>query len=801
MVKWKGYEPKSPEAKAAAERYEPPEAVIEEAPPVKAPKPSPPPKPPPPTLEPVIAQPYVPPVGGRPVEWASLKGAKTPEGKPDPLAIDKTKPTVLVTPDGVRHYTPYSTMWKELGMRTEKDYDKYLRTGEASQYVGITEGVDKPVLVSRREMAKASKLTGEEQFKALIEAGAIPRGSKFMPGPNGYQGKDWSYIHPDTIKKYKGRLLAQQAASQIELGTAWRIVPAEEGEVAGVLPPGSPVNKFAKGGLLNLNDAVGAGFIKASDYEGWNVTQAQIDKVVERNNALKVLADKGYKGYGDRYRVVDALVSDDLEAIKALETVFSERDLNAAKKWIDRHWGAHGRFIAGKEIPLTKKVQEALRKVTPWEEGKGETLLEYLQEHREKIPVPSPLAALAVPVAVTPIPWDDLLLYSAIAGGVAFGLWEVSEKLKSNIATFRSQFERSPMPEDLVLVSSDGMAQGIADIDPKKLRIPGVSIVPIDPKIPSLFPRDLRQQIPGITITKIDPKIPPISTKKVEPALYLPTPMITMDELTGLQAGMIKAVADVAVAEEGLKKALPKTQTIPVDWNKILEEARQVKRKEDIEKIFSASAFKFLPQVPPDVSAHFTRNYQEYLRRRAILESARKSYVASLNPTPIMGKASDEAVGIAASFLTSKALGLASPQAGEQLDVYLARVLGAKFSSVARTATSTATKTFAKALAQGKTATQATTQTLTATQTAIQTRVRTLTKPVALTQTQVKAITQAMARTATATAINTAVARAAITPAVATTALTLLPLPQSDSPKRCRPTRKNGHVSRSPKVQ
>lgn len=191
--------------------------VIEEAPPVTAPMPPPPPPPKPPTLEPVIPQPYVPPKDGVAVEWHSLKGAKLPDGRPDPYAMDKTKPTVLVTPDGVRHYTPWHhAMWESLGMRTSEDYADYLRTGEASQYVGVREGLDKPMLVSRRELAKASALTGEEQFKALVEVGVIPRGSKFMPGPGGYKSKGWSYIDPETKQKMKGALLARLARASVK---------------------------------------------------------------------------------------------------------------------------------------------------------------------------------------------------------------------------------------------------------------------------------------------------------------------------------------------------------------------------------------------------------------------------------------------------------------------------------------------------------------------------------------------------------------------------------------------------------
>ena len=789
--------------------------------PKKPAAPPPPPKPPKPPLE-------APEYQLKPEE----RGFTRPEDSKVVERDAKGRPTVYETPDKVRHYTPQSVMW-EKGYRTSTQYyapgseaffdlPKFATTPPPFVAVDTPEGVRH---VTRQEAIQLQEFKGEELFDEMKSLGLIAKDVEYIAPEmlekakvalSGYRKPDGTYdvaqaiedkvtpaylaamfedkqigeVKAGLVKRQKAERLEErekelieiwQIASRIEPGLDWQIKGIQVLPQVGVRPPPvSPVGKFAEGGTLNLTEAIKAGHTHIVDYEGWNVTQSQIDKIAEeqkkRDDALQVLADGGYKGYGDSYRVVDALVSDDPKAIKALEVVFSEQDLSNAKKWIDRHWGAHGRFIAGKEIPLTKEVQKTLRKVTPWEEGKGETLLNYLQKYREQIPIPpSPLVALAVPVAVTPVPWDDLLLYSVIAGGAAFGLWKISDELKKTTATFRSRFERSPMPEDLVLVTSQGMAMGIKDIDPEKKRIPGVSIVPIDPKIPALFPRDLRQQIPGISIVKVDPKIPPISTKKVEPALYLPTPMITMDELTGLQAGMIKAVAGVAVAEEGLKKALPSTKTIPINWDKILAEAIEAKKKEEFDKAF-ATALAALPKVEPDISAHFTRNYQEYLRRRAILESAKKSYVASLNPTPVMGKISDEAVGVVASFLTSEALDLARPEVGEQLTPYLLRVLGPQLGRIAKTATSTAAKAFVKALAQGKTATQAATQTLTATQTAVQTQVRALTRAAALTKTQTRAITQTIARTATASAIRTAVARAAITPAAAIPATATLAL-------------------------
>lgn len=175
---------------------------------VAAPPLPPPPKPPVPTLEPVIPQPYIEPKDAKVIETDA-----------------KGNPTKLQTPDGEKHYTPYhTTMWGELGFKTDKEYLQSQRTGQPSQYVGITKGVEKPIRVSRGEMIKAAELKGDKQFEAYKALGVIPRGSKFLPGPGGYQGVDWGYIHPNTLKKEKGRLIARQFASIREPGFDWRLV-------------------------------------------------------------------------------------------------------------------------------------------------------------------------------------------------------------------------------------------------------------------------------------------------------------------------------------------------------------------------------------------------------------------------------------------------------------------------------------------------------------------------------------------------------------------------------------------------
>jgi len=306
-------EAKAPPERAARERDR--DRVVAKPPPPKPLKPLP-------TLEPVIPQPYVPPVGGKPVAWAWKEGATLPDGRPDPAAIDKTKPTVLETPDGELHFTPHhKTMWGELGWRTQSEYLESQRTGKPSQYVGITEGVDKPMLVSRRELAKASGLKGEEQFKALKKVGVIPTGAKFLPGPGGYKGTDWSYIHPDTLKKMKGQLLAKQAASIIEPGIEFYEQYIKDWEKSHIkLPDGNWIDITDWNKLPERYQVVGM-------RKGYSAMVSAIDAdLAMRRGALRAM-DK-FKRYirpeGDKRR--QKLVSWDILA--AINAGVSDRHLN-----------------------------------------------------------------------------------------------------------------------------------------------------------------------------------------------------------------------------------------------------------------------------------------------------------------------------------------------------------------------------------------------------------------------------------------------------------------------------------------
>jgi hypothetical protein len=151
--------------------------------------------------EPVEPKPEPKPEPEIPVEVHPLKPEErgfTPE--PDWKVVERSaegEPTVYVDPQGVRHYTPASTVWKE-GFKTSEEYLARQR-GErveiepgkvefryAPPYVAIKTAEGKDIHITRPEAIKLSRLKGEELHEAYKTLGIIP--------------KDVSYVEPSLRK-------------------------------------------------------------------------------------------------------------------------------------------------------------------------------------------------------------------------------------------------------------------------------------------------------------------------------------------------------------------------------------------------------------------------------------------------------------------------------------------------------------------------------------------------------------------------------------------------------------------------
>jgi hypothetical protein len=691
-------------------------------------------------------------------------------------------PSVYVDNKGVRHYAPGSTMW-DMGYRTSTEYRGYreayidpetgrrkVRTvggGAVSEHpkskapwVATTDWRDKPVHIPKENARELAQLKGKLQFDLAKELKLIPDDATFVKKPDG-----WAY----NVPRYKKTFILTPTALKGKKADLSEFVNTD--------------------GKLNLTAAVKAGHTSAGDYAGWKVKQSQINDIlaeIKRRNEAEVTLKK-YHVYGDTYNTAKAMVDDDPEVQQALRVLFSTGDLEKTQRWIDKHWGV-GERLGGEPA---KKIVRFYRRVTPWAEEKGETLISKATEIKKKLPISAKIAPVVAPIVATPVPHDDVVLWLLIGGAVAATAVNVAITKKKPIsvpttiteanARFRGTFGHSMTPKDIIVVSATGEVASLYDISPTKYKrdIPWLIPPKVDLTKPGLVPPRVDIKKPGLIPPRAEFAKPGLVPPRVEPVIIapMPKPTVTKSELTEREGGIISATAGVAVAEENLKQAVPKlkTITIPINWNKILEQAHQAQKQNEINAAFRrlneamerAEASK---RIAPQVGSHYRKAYEEYLRRRALLEEARKQYVASLNPTPIKGKISDDAVSMFALYTLGKALKLNKPIAGESTATYLERVLGKSFKTISQTATATATKAYTEALAKGATQTQAMAKATTAVQTATTTAVQTLTKT--LTKTATKTQTATLTKALTKAITKAAVAQAAVTPAVVTPAVT-----------------------------
>jgi len=231
-VAWKGYEPKSPEALAAAKAYVPPPAIIAEAPDITVEEVGRE-APPPPTEEamptPVIEE--YPEVAPIPVEKPAVVGLEPVIPQPPfrmPFGAtnfvkDAQDRVVEYTIGGEVHFTPSNVNWYEGGFTSEKQHVAWQK-GLAQPDVPMPSelGQDTPIgkitLVPRDQAVALSELTGEEQFKAFQGAGVIPYGSRFVPDKvEGWKGKDWVYFTPEQVKEQRAYFLTDRLQYKIAL--------------------------------------------------------------------------------------------------------------------------------------------------------------------------------------------------------------------------------------------------------------------------------------------------------------------------------------------------------------------------------------------------------------------------------------------------------------------------------------------------------------------------------------------------------------------------------------------------------
>jgi hypothetical protein len=234
-------------------------------------------------------------------------------------------------------------------------------------------------------------------------------------------------------------------------------------------------------------------------------------------------------------------------------------------------------------------------------------------------------------------------------------------------------------------------------------------------------------------------------------------------------------VLAAAAALEAATKTIPMTRE---QWDRVEEALRQGKVAEG-KRIIEGLAKK---ADSPEIARRMTQAYRDYLRKKAILDEARKAYVASLNPQPVKGKGSADATAaaigiwlaqdiiqgrIAKALRQGKSLSQAMDEAqaeikevSKQLGLTQQQISAATATVVYQVALSSmaqaAVQASSQAQAQNLSATQTQTKTMTATKAAAKTAVQSAVATQTLTLSQAAELAQELNQVAESVATTTA---------------------------------------------
>ncbi len=652
-------------------------------------------------------------------------GYTPPEGKA--VEFDaKGRPTVIETKAGLRQYTPNSTMFK-MGYLTSSDYSKTGALADnpvaASAFLAISSEKGESLMIAKDVAFKLREQQPRQQFAALKEMGIIETGSRFIPTKDG----KWSYQTAASVKAEKrwitkSAIFEQYDISQhisrdfkknhIQLADGTWIVTSDFNKLA---------NEYKLIGIKQGFDAMIARIgqdtkdfreVNTQLPDGTWFANADLMQINTSSPVLHdILAGKGYAAYleaiddakatltdfydpkKDTYNVAGALLKRKPELDNAVNMLFSQQA-------VDR-------------IKYEKMPGLTIGKPTPAQE----TMLKII----------GGLAIAGVVTTTSPTPIDDIIIWTAL-GSIGIGIGIVNTGI---VDEFMQRTGRSPTPDDIVVMDNKGKFATALEIMPELQRIPPLVPPRFDIRGETIDVQPTEAQIEMIRKLDFPEYREGIKAMKPE-VVFLPTPATTVEDVTGQRAGFMAANAAVEVAEKDMKTA---TEAIEINWEKILEEAQEAKEQKDIEEIFKAG--KATPaQVAPAIRRRYEATYYDYLRVRMLLESARQSYVASLNPSPLVGKITPDVLESYAAYSISEAL---SPS----------------INSATWRAVSKWIEAYNKAVTEGATATQAKLAAQTAAQNAVQTALKNMAATKTLTQTQVNTLTRTLTRTAVRTAART----------------------------------------------
>jgi hypothetical protein len=476
--------------------------------------------------------------------------------------------------------------------------------------------------------------------------------------------------------------------------------------------------------------------------DGKWVNNADLADIKDTNNAAYTLiTSEGYSKYLDK-------IEDSLHVLSKYQNDDGTYDLAGALSTRDSKVdNAVILFFSDKDVrDIENKVLPARTMGT----NEYKSLL-------QSIPPAIPLALVQAQQGArqTPFPHDDLVVGAiigaiAIGGGIAAGI--------KYLQAHREKTGTDIKPENLILVSTDGKAVSASNIlkytpdyellDLARKGTPAFPITQLAKPGTPATPVTVFEHSPVLKYTPdyalidlFNKGVPGFKAENID-VVVMTDPVVTQEELSSRAGGVLLARAEVEVAASKIRetvRALHKTRTIEINWDKIMENAERAKTQENIKKAFETLNRSFSrDKVQPELARFYYQAQREYLQKRAFLQEAQRQYVEALNPVPIKGKISEP--------ITEAIIGL---QIAKMAGIRASENTASAVRELVKSATKTAQQTYTKAIAEGKTEAQAQTKANTALETALQNLTQTQTQT--RTQTQLQTKTQAQAQTKTQT--------------------------------------------------
>ncbi|MFA5389538.1 MAG: hypothetical protein WC312_07325 [Candidatus Omnitrophota bacterium] len=498
--------------------------------------------------------------------------------------------------------------------------------------IGVPVG---PIMLTKDQYNRLIKLDGNERVDYLENLGILKAGSEAIE-----MGGKESIVSSKDMQKFEkaqkeyNEWERQFKIKQPEKYREYRQIVKKDGyDKAAEFLENIDRTRFAS--LESINASISKQIQTSTPILQKAYREGGIDKYNEvYSNAVNKLIE--YRNEDGSYNILDAMIDarqantnkEDMAIVDALGTLFPADKIEA---------------IRLENLPALTIGTE---KGSIW----GESF------EAAQMSLPAWLLGAAGFTKSTPIPHDDLvmlIILGAVGTGVAI----------KNIVS-RSK-ESGGLSNGRIVIMGDNYA---TYVNPNTLTPEGGYIID---KIPYMPDTSMEQMLPArIDISKGMVLVPPVIKNEIEQFIahqdkifYLPTPKITPEV-----SDYILKYTQLDYAQKDLEKKIPKVEEIPINWNKELEKAKNQKQREKTFEEINRVVNDYISsnsasEIPKDLSKiireleMYESSHEEYLRKLALWREAWKSYVASMDPAPIRGRKTEDAIEAMAKIEILRILG------------------------------------------------------------------------------------------------------------------------------------------------